>query len=708
MTELQEELRTEIQQGYSDFLKANNLKARTGQKQMIAAIARELAGIELNAAAERTNSRGICVVEAGTGTGKTLAYLLATLPIAQAAGKTVVISTGTVALQEQLINRDIPALLASTGWEYHVVLAKGRGRYLCPLRLEQCTDVMSAQEQGLFLFEDEISFDPSEQNRQCYQDMADAFESGEWDGDRDNWPEQLEVSCWQPLTVDRRQCGGRRCKHYHHCPFYQARDELESADCIVANHDLVLADLSLGGGIILPSPANTLYVFDEAHRLNSTALAHFSASCRLETTLQLCSRIQQTLKKIRKDTDYEALLELIDKGSSAAGSAEESMALALPMYREVLDRHLLAQNTDRFRFPAGRIDPGLQEAAIFCASKLGLLTSRLQVLQDTISAMIQPGVETEPELEGMQQQLGQWLSRLENDAALWHFYASDEAAANSPPIARWINRIESATVMDMELAASPTHAAGILQQHLFAKAYAVVMTSATLQALGSFASFIDAIGLPETAQCHAVSGVFDYANAASLAIPDIKADGSDPDAHTEAIIQHLPQLIEQGEGTLVLFSSRLQMEAVAKMLDESLQEKVLMQYTLSNQRLLETHREKVDSGATSVIFGLASFAEGVDLPGNYCRHVVIAKLPFSVPDDPIKATLADWLEARSENAFAKLMLPEASLRLNQACGRLLRTETDTGRITILDRRILKRGYGRKLLQGLPPFRRDYA
>ena len=168
--------------------------------------------------------------------------------------------------------------------------------------------------------------------------MADALADNDWDGDRDNWPGQLDLSSWQPLTVDRRQCAGRRCRHFNSCPFFQAREQLEEADCIVANHDLVLADLALGGGAILPPPEDTLYVFDESHRLAETTLSHFAANCRLETSAQRFARITQVLPKQRQLFEVDDLaVDAMDKAVSAAQSAQESLALAVPMCRNLLD-----------------------------------------------------------------------------------------------------------------------------------------------------------------------------------------------------------------------------------------------------------------------------------------------------------------------------------------------------------------------------------
>jgi ATP-dependent DNA helicase DinG len=204
-----------------------------------------------------------------------------------------------------------------------------------------------------------------------------------------------------------------------------------------------------------------------------------------------------------------------------------------------------------------------------------------------------------------------------------------------------------------------------------------------------------------------VASPFDYANA-TFSVPKMDCDPSDSVAHTAAIVEALPQLLSKDEGSLVLFSSRRQMLDVYSGVSASLGQMILLQGDYSKQEILRRHRESVDGGDGSIIFGLASFAEGVDLPGDYCRHVVIAKIPFAVPDSPLEAALAEWVEAEGRNPFMEISVPNAALRLLQASGRLLRTETDSGRVTLLDRRLVTRRYGRAILDSLPPYRRDIA
>ena len=182
---------------------------------------------------------------------------------------------------------------------------------------------------------------------------------------------------------------------------------------------------------------------------------------------------------------------------------------------------------------------------------------------------------------------------------------------------------------------------------------------------------------------------------------------SDADAHSEELTELIPDILAEDQSALVLFTSWRQMMRVFGGLEDDSSQRVLMQGNLSKHEILKRHRKRIDVGKVSWIFGLASFAEGIDLPDKYCTHVVIAKLPFSVPDDPVGATLAEWIESRGGNAFYDLMLPNAALRVIQAAGRLLRTETDSGSVSILDRRLLTKAYGKVILNALPPFRREF-
>jgi ATP-dependent DNA helicase DinG len=230
------------------------------------------------------------------------------------------------------------------------------------------------------------------------------------------------------------------------------------------------------------------------------------------------------------------------------------------------------------------------------------------------------------------------------------------------------------------------------------------VTSATLTALGTFDRFRMRSGCRATPSPRGAQPVRHGDAGCAGARPG--ADPRDAAAHTAAIIRELPNIVEGARGALVLFSSRKQMQDVFDGLDRDWRKLVLIQGNLSKQETLNKHKARVDDGQHSVLFGLASFAEGVDLPGAYCEHVVIAKIPFSVPDDPVEAALSEWIEARGGNPFMEIAVPDASLKLIQACGRLLRTEQDRGVITLLDRRLVTQRYGKAILNALPPFRRE--
>jgi ATP-dependent DNA helicase DinG len=694
---LNEQIRDTIQRGYSDFLSARGLKPRLGQKQMIAAIA--------NSLSHSNSDNRLAVIEAGTGTGKTVAYLIAALPLARQLEKTVIVATGTVALQEQLIHKDLPDLQQACDWDYTVALVKGRGRYACNLRLEQCIESINSKDGGQFLFEDEWNFNPSESTESLYKELHSALEEGSWDGDRDAWNTRIDDMDWRALTIDRRQCTGRRCRFVDQCPFFKARAELEEAECIVANHDLVMADLALGGGAILPPPEDCIYIFDEGHRLGDTAVHHFSAQCRLEGTLSWLQRLSNQIKGqsllFEKDGAIAEVLPRIDKGVT---DIAELIALALPVLKQYFDNS--TEVLERYRFPQGDVGESIRDLAQQLATLVSGWLGRLEVLEDILSEALSNKnypVPT-PDIELFYQQVGSWLSRAENLLALWDRLKTPPAR-HTVPMACWLRLDESAAGIDIAINASPVQATEILREQLWGNCYAAVITSATLKSLGTFNTLKRETGMLQSATYLSVAGAFDHNSAAVLQIPSDCVEGNRVEEHTDYILCQLHKVIEKNAGTLVLFSSRHQMQQVYEGLDSELQKLVLLQGQYSNRELVRLHKERVDQGDSSLLMGLASFAEGVDLPGNYCKHVVIAKLPFVVPDDPLHEALAEWIEDNGGNSFFDLSLPIASLRLIQACGRLLRTETDTGTITIFDKRLLTKRYGSQLLDALPPFRR---
>jgi len=711
---LAEETKDEIRTAYARLMEERSLNPRWGQRQMIAEIANTLARID----ADDDQQSPHCVIEAGTGTGKTIAYAVAAIPVAQRLQKTLVISTATIALQEQLVHKDLPDIRLHSGLQFDFVLAKGRRRYVCLSRLDKLLVSGGHDDMVVPLYPDEVSQAPAAEALPVYNAMIDALGRGEWDGDRDAWSQEVPEELWFSVTTDHSQCSGRRCPNVSQCSFYRARESLQNADVIVTNHDLVLSDLALGGGAILSAPEDSIYIFDEGHHLPAKALNHFSGFCRIGSTLQWLddcqAQLAQAASQLGAAADLsEPMLRLQAPFENVAAvlSVVEQLLPELegiPVPRESGDRAHL-------RFAGGAIPAALQEYS----QQLMLGFDQLQGLLQRIEARLEDaldgdisGVDT-TEAEAWFSVFGAMLSRAENNLALWSDYAQapvveqDSVDTLAAPTARWVNVFISGGQLNYELRCSPVLASDILQQHLWGEAAAVIATSATMTALNSFERFILHSGVPRTGSFKVVPSPFDHERA-SLCVPAMDCDPSDAEAHTQALVEGLPHWLTPGEGSLVLFSSRRQLSEVYQALPEEWRNLILLQGDYSKHEVLRRHREAVDSGAGSVIFGLASFAEGVDLPGAYCQHVLIAKIPFAVPDDPIDSALSEWVEQQGRNAFMDITVPDAALRLVQACGRLLRTETDSGRVTICDRRLLTRRYGRALLDALPPFRRELS
>ncbi|MCB1679892.1 MAG: ATP-dependent DNA helicase DinG [Halioglobus sp.] len=714
---LSEDLKERIRAAYAAIMQHKALTPRWGQRQMIAEIANTLARIPPPGDDGGADPPAICVIEAGTGTGKTIAYTVAAIPLAQALDKRLVVATATIALQEQFINKDLPDIRRHSGLDFSFALAKGRRRYICLSKLDRLMAAGQGGSQGegqsLSLYSDELGAPPASDAWPVYSAMLEAMVSGQWDGDRDNWPEALAENVWYAVTTDHSQCAGRRCPNIGQCSFYRARDALQSADIIVTNHDLVLSDLALGGGAILSAPGDSIYVFDEGHHLPDKALSHFASFCRLHST---SSWLADSVKLLAQAAPVLAALDGVQRPLQALPAQLEEATASLQVAEQVVAALFDAAPVDGrrddqlLRFEHGLVPPSLQAVAVTLAGQwqklagdLARLESRLEeALEDDFCAVDKTAVET------WHMQLGGMAGRAESTLALWRAYAVT-GADDVPPRARWITLFNSASAgqSGFELRCSPVLAADILRDCLWSQAAGVIITSATITALNSFERFILHSGVPREASFKVVASPFNYANA-SFTVPAMDCDPGDAQAHTDALIRQLPELLDPAEGTLVLFSSRRQMLEVYQGLSGELGERILLQGDYSKQEILRRHRAAIDSGSGSIIFGLASFAEGVDLPGDYCRHVVIAKIPFAVPDSPLEAALAEWVQAQGRNAFMEISVPDAALRLVQASGRLLRTEHDSGRVTLLDRRITTRRYGRAILDSLPPFQRHLS
>ncbi|WP_404296918.1 ATP-dependent DNA helicase DinG [Halomonas sp.] len=705
---LDEALKGEIQAAYRRVLEGLDLTPRYGQRLMIAEIARTLAGIEVDEAGKRVSDEHVCVLEAGTGTGKTLAYLLAALPVAKARGKRLVVATATVALQEQVLHQDLPSLKAHSGIDFSYALAKGRGRYICVARLDQTLD--GTEDNPTYsLFERELA-SGGDDFQALAQSLGEAYGNGRWEGDRDSWPEAIPDDHWRKLTVDHRQCTNRRCGHFAACAFFRARRDLEQADIIVANHDLVLADLSLGGGVVLPDPGDCIHVFDEGHHLPDKALNHFTHRFAVGGALGWLRTLKKSLTELNQALAVQpTLARLLATLPQAIEALEPKLGEAFALGHQLAGRPeglIDGEEARQHRFEMGRAPEALKELAGALLVIFAELSRTLESMADILRESLDPDKHT-----GLaREQAEAWLpllallhGRALEAHALWQAFAETDPEGE-PPRARWLVLERFGADPELTFSASPVSAAHTLAKSLWGTTFGAVITSATLTALGRFERLQERAGLANRYRYQRLPSPFDYSRAV-LSVPREAVDPADREGHERAIVEFVQALGKQ-EAVLMLFSSRAQLRAVEKALPKALGERVLAQDRLPKRELITRHRARVDAGEGSIIFGLASFAEGIDLPGDYLTHVVITRLPFAVPDDPVGATLAEWIESRGGNPFMRISVPDASIKLVQACGRLIRKESDSGRITLLDRRVLTRRYGRALLDSLPPFVRE--
>ncbi len=496
MSSLLDELtKQQIRDAYFRLVEEQSLSPRWGQRQMIAEIANALARID-----EADNPAApVCVIEAGTGTGKTIAYAVAAIPVAQALGKKLVVSTATIALQEQLVNKDLPDIRHHSGLEFDFVLAKGRRRYVCLSRLDKALDAGSQEQAVIPLYPDEFSPAAFSEALPVYREMLDALGRGEWDGDRDNWMREIPEDIWFGATTDHRQCSGRRCPNVGQCSFFRARDALQNTDVIVTNHDLVLSDLALGGGAILSAPEDTIYVFDEGHHLPDKALNHFSGFCRLNSSKQWAQDCKKQLTQAACRPGFAENATLIKRIPALLDEVVACLNQVEQVLQTLLEPEDLAGNFDNqhYRLPHGHVPEELRLPGLNLARLFDQLVDDFQRLERGMET----GMDGETvgldkaEAEGWFAVFGAMLSRSEGNQQLWQAYAVS-GEADEPPMARWINVPGGNGQSGYDLRCSPILAAGILQEYLWDRAAAVVATSATMTALNSFERFILHSGAP--------------------------------------------------------------------------------------------------------------------------------------------------------------------------------------------------------------------
>jgi ATP-dependent DNA helicase DinG len=596
-------------------------------------------------------SRTQLVAEAGTGTGKTFAYLVPALLY----GGKVIVSTGTKTLQDQLFLRDLPLVRDALAAPVTVALLKGRANYVCHHHLERASR------------EDRLPSRDDVRHLKKIVAFARASQSGD-KAELSDVPENAAI--WPLVTSTRDNCLGQNCAFYSDCFVMKARKEALDADVVVVNHHLFFADVMLreeGVAELLPN-CNTV-VLDEAHQLPDTATLFFGEQVAAGALADLARDAEVAARAGARDVPdlpdaasdlAPAIKKLRLAAGESTGKIARDVALAQAPFREALDA--LAATLDRLATELAQFAERSEDLALVAARA-----------------------------DEAARQVARWR---------------DEAPVPESPddVAGWIRWVD---VMPhgFQLQASPLSVAPLVRRQIEGSARAWIFTSATLAVGRDFSHYTSQLGL-DAAATRSWESPFDYASQAMLYVPrDLPAPNSA--AHTDAVIDAALPLLEASEGrAFLLFTtlralSQARERIAAELRRRGLDYPLLVQGDGSRSELLVRFREL----GNAILLGSASFWEGVDVPGDALSLVVIDKLPFAPPDDPLLAARLDRLRDEGGNPFIAWQLPQAVISLKQGAGRLIRTETDRGVLAICDPRLTDKPYGRRIWQALPPMKR---
>lgn len=630
------------------------------------ALARSMPGYEsrpqqlemADAVARAINAKSHLVVEAGTGVGKSFAYLVPALLAAVERDLKVVVSTRTIPLQEQLFHKDIPALRQVLPFDFNVELVKGRGNYISLRRLDV------ALGRGLQLFDG--------------ADLESLRSIRDWskqtpDGSRSDLSFNPTPDAWDAVASDHGNCLGRACPRHRACFYFAATRRARAARLLVVNHALYLADLALQrqGGSLLPE--HDVAIFDEAHALEPVAARSLGVQVASGTVLKLLSRLSHE----RSGRGLLFALGILDPVPLV-----RACRLAAERFFEATRSWLgPAPGARRAKQPIGVANP---------------LSEPLRVLSSAIQA--ESGEVPEPErlaeldaacarCDQIADDLDGWLDQRWHDSAYW-------VETTGGPSRR-----------GLLLAAAPLDVGPILREELFRRVPSCVLTSATL-AVGRPASFRfvrSRVGL-DAAEELALGSPFDYANAAVIrlvkGLPDPSAG---PEAFEAAAIAAIPHYVRMTAGhALVLFTSHRMLRAAESRLRPWFEREGLTLLaqgeSLPRSKLIEHFK----ADPSSVLFGADSFWEGIDVPGAALSNLIITRLPFTVPTEPLAEARRERLERAGGRWFDEATIPETILKLKQGFGRLIRSQADRGMVVLLDPRVLTKSYGRGFLDSLPP------
>lgn len=638
---------------------------------------------------------GICCVEAPTGTGKTLGYLAGALDAQAHSGRPVpiVVATATVGLQEQILRHDIPRLAAVGAVDPRkVAVAKGRGRYFCP-RTAALLEDKKMQDGQFDMFQSDKHV--SDGGIPIALDMLKAWRTKEWDGDRDNWPGKIPA-CWESACgASSDTCVNRACEHFETCPYMASRQKLATAQVIVANHDIVLADLAQRAeeqsSTALP-PKSYALIFDEAHNLPEKAVATKRACARLSATEWL-----RTLEAFGEATlASRYMLTALTRIKEFNPSVFSVGSATLAHNAELLA--VMLRDTCKFS-PSGTSSWGIAdpEPALYAQviELSGHAYELLAALKATAKAYADFAEEAAGPDKGFAVRMLAQTYKYQRQAK--ELYEGLDTFCAKERLVRWVTRTRDDSI---QLNTQPLEGHDVLTALLWRAEFPVALVSATLQIAGSFERFRDKTGLPAHAITAALPPVFDYTRG-FLHLPEMQHEPGFPGF--EAELQDKLERLYRGDvaaGMLVLFTSRECMRRVARGLPVDMAEITLTQDQGPIPELVSQHKANIDAGKRSILMGLDSMAEGLDLPGRYCGHVVITRLPFPVPGDPVEEARRDFL---GKKWFEHAYLADMLTMLIQAAGRLIRREDDHGVITVLDKRLTTKRYGPTAIKALPSF-----
>lgn len=687
---------------------------REGQRKMAAQVAQTLSQAQLGKVDEGDPEprRSIAVVQAGTGVGKSLAYSIPAISMALSRGTRVLISTATVALQEQLVNKDLPALAQQLDQPFKFALAKGRGRFVCKLKLERLASTGEAQDEMDDLFgEEEVQARTArprhelEARIQFYRSMADALATQAWNGDRDMLETPPEAEAWSPVAAESASCTGKHCPAFSQCVYYDRRKDLVAAQVIVANHDLLLSSL---GSKLLPELDNCLLVLDEAHHLPSTALDQFAGEMDL-SRLTWIDKLASRALRVNTVAEVEELADVPQHAGQLRQQLQELARLVMAHYGDALKSQKDSYGPARVRVPRGVLPEDLLEPLGLIAHHADRFLDALRAVSKALRAEIKDKPEESRRLSTIYAQVGALAPRLESifdTTQLLLQQAPENDDRKTIPNAKWFTLETDGEYIVVKAHASPIQPGATLRQHLWSQVRGAVLTSATLTSCGQFDFFLRESGLAgDTAVTTLeVPSPFDYARQGTLVARETAADPREAARFTEEMVEALlTDLSRVQAGALVLFTSREQMRQAVDALSTAMRSQVLVQTALPRPTLLARHRDAIALGEPSIIFGMQSFGEGLDLPGALCESLFITKLPFAPPDDPVGEARAEWLRSSGRNPFNELVVPATAIRLAQWVGRAIRTEEDRAHVYCYDRRLVATSYGQQLIKGLPPF-----